>query len=190
LTADSLSGYKNKEFSELLDLDRMMNMKRKNKHLKLTVVALAVLNSMPAFSVQDVYEYKNKEGVTEFTDQVQDNKQLEKHIQIPKRTSEQEAQSKEKLDNIIEKDKELDKKLANDRKLENERLRLDAQARADKKQSESESDNDDDGRRNSNVDWYYPPVRPRPVHPIVRPKPKHPVNKPAKPVHLPSGKFK
>ena len=179
---------KNKEFFELLELDRMMNMKKKNKYLKLTVMALAVFNSMSAFSVQDVYEYQNKEGVTEFTDQVQENEKLEKHIQIPKRTSEQEDQSKEKLNNIMAKDKELDKKLANDRKLENERLRLDAQARADKKQSELESDNDDRRRRDSFGHWYYPPVKP--VHPIVRPRPKHPVNKPAKPVHLPSGKLK
>jgi len=165
-----------------------MNMKKKNKYLKLTIVSFAVFNSMSAFSVQDVYEYQNKEGVTEFTDQVKDNKKLEKHIQIPKRTSEQEAQSKEKLDGIMAKDKELDKKLANDQKLENERLRLDAQARAEKKQSESESDNNDDNRRNRNAGWYYPPVRP--VHPIERPRPTHPVNKPAKPVHRPSGKLK
>jgi len=163
-------------------------MKKKNKYLKLTIVSFAVFNSMSAFSVQDVYEYQNKEGVTEFTDQVQENKKLEKHIQIPKRTSEQEAQSKEKLDGIMAKDKELDKKLANDQKLENERLRLDAQARTKKKQSESESDNNDDNRRNRNAGWYYPPVRP--VHPIERPRPTHPVNKPAKPVHRPSGQLK
>ena len=166
----------------------MINMK-KNKWLKLTVFPLAVLCSMPTFSVQDVYEYQNKEGVTEFTDQVKDNKQLEKHIQIPKRTAEQEAQSQEKLNTIMEKDKDLNKKLANERKLENERLRRDAQARADKKQAESESEYDNSSRRrNSNGDWYYPPVRP--VHPIERPRPTHPVNRPARPVHRPSGNVK
>ncbi|MCK5662003.1 MAG: DUF4124 domain-containing protein, partial [Thiotrichaceae bacterium] len=67
---------------------------KKNKWLKLTVFPLAVLCSMPTFSVQDVYEYKNKDGVTEFSDQIEADKKLEKHIQIQKRTPEQEAQSK------------------------------------------------------------------------------------------------
>lgn len=153
-------------------------MNKNKQFFKLTVLSLTILTSMPTFAVQDVYEYQNKEGVTEFTDQVNDNKKLEKHIQIPKTTPEQEAQGKEKLDGIMAKDKELDKRLAKERKLENDRLKREAQARADKKQSEPESDNYS-RRRNSNGDWYYPPVRP--VHPIERPKPGKPVHKPGKP---------
>lgn len=159
----------------------MMKMITSNLLLKITVLPLAVFASISAFAAQDVYEYKNNEGVTEFTDQVKDNKKLEKHIQIPKRTAEQEAQSKEKLEDIMKKDKELDKKIAQQRKLENERLRLEEKARADKAKQQSESDN------NGNGDWYYPR---RPVRPIHRPKPSHPIegkpSKPGKPSNMPA----
>ena len=112
----------------------------KNK-LLLTLITLsfAVLSTMPSFSVQDVYEYKNKDGVTEFTDQIEADKKLEKHIQIQKRTPEQEAQSKAKLDEVIKKDNELDKKIAKERKLENDRLRRNQdQARQEKIRQQTE----------------------------------------------------
>lgn len=149
----------------------------KNKFLlNLTVFSFAVFSTMPAFSVQDVYEYKDKEGVTEFTDQQETGKKLEKHIQIEKRTPEQEAQSKEKLDEIMKKDKQLDKKIAKDRKLENERLRRQEQARQE--QSKQQPSNSDYNDRNYDDGWYYrrglrPPLRePKPGHlPVNRPKP-------------------
>ena len=125
----------------------------KNKLLlNFTALSFAVLSTMPCFSVQDVYEYKNKDGVTEFTDQIEADKKLEKHIQIQKRTPEQEAQSKAKLDEIIKKDNELDKKIAKERQLENDRLRRSQeQARQEKiRQQTEDSDSgvhyDADGR--------------------------------------------
>ena len=175
-----------------------MNIKKQLQ--KYTVLSIAVLSSIPALAVQDVYKYQNKEGVTEFTDQVKGDKKPENHIQIPKRTVEQEAQSKEKLDDIMKKDKELDKKLANERKLENERLRREEQARMDRNQYNSESDNSDrDNDRNDG--WYYSrPIRPvRPINPDRPHRPVHPVhpihpdrpNRPGKPkpVSRPAGRL-
>ncbi|MCU7939325.1 MAG: hypothetical protein KZQ64_15075 [gamma proteobacterium symbiont of Bathyaustriella thionipta] len=136
--------------------------------LKLTVFPVAVLCSMPVFPVQDVYQYQNKEGVTEFTDHVKGNKTPQRQFQIQKRTAEQEAQSQQKLNEIIEKDRQLDKKIARDRALENERLRRQQKAKEDDSKEPS-SDSDSGGRWRNGI--YYPP---RPVHPIHPGRPNRP----------------
>lgn len=149
-----------------------MTIKNINCPMKLLLSVALALTSMAAFSVQDVYEYQNKEGVTEFTDQPKADTAPEKHIQIEKRTPEQEAQSKEKLNEIMDKDKELDKKLARDRQLENERLRRETKARQDN--SQQQPDETDSSSRRYRRGALYPP---KPVHPIapkksgVKPKP-------------------
>ncbi|MCU7836466.1 MAG: hypothetical protein KZQ83_14605 [gamma proteobacterium symbiont of Taylorina sp.] len=118
-------------------------MNKNNQLLKLIVLSLASLSSMPVFSVQDVYEYQNKEGVTEFTDKMKANKKPEKHIQIQKMTPEQEIQSKEKLDEIMAKDEKLDKRLAKEKELEEERLEKQKKSRQEElKQQPSNSNND------------------------------------------------
>lgn len=150
----------------------------KNKFLlNLTAFLFAVFSTMPSFSVQDVYEYKDTEGVTEFTDQQETGKKLEKHIQIEKRTPEQEVQSKEQLDDIMKKDKQLDKKLARERKLENEQLRR-QQEQAKQEQKRQYAEDADHNIRFYNDGWYYrrglkPPIRdPKPGNlPVNRPRP-------------------
>lgn len=138
---------------------------------------------MQVEAAQDVYQYQNTEGVTEFTDAVKANQEPEKHFQIKKITPEEEAQSKQKLEQIREKDKALDKRLAGERQLENERrLRYQEQQAAQRKERNSEDDNksyvrghyDDD---KSYVRGYYrrPGLPVNPGKPI-RPKPGLPAN--------------
>ncbi|MCP3848818.1 MAG: hypothetical protein GY694_01080 [Gammaproteobacteria bacterium] len=143
-----------------------------NKFLKnYWFLSLAITASTQVYAVQDVYEYKNSEGVTEFTDALKDDKTPEKHIQIDKMTPEQEAKSQKKLDRIMEKDKLLDERLAKERKLENEQ-RLAEQRKIqeanEKKQQENESN---DGSNRYYDRGYYPGVPGRPVRPIVKPRP-------------------
>ncbi|MCW8932883.1 MAG: hypothetical protein OQL19_21915 [Gammaproteobacteria bacterium] len=137
--------------------------------IKLSLFLLVASFSIQLHAVQDVYEYKNDEGVIEFTDTVKEDKAPEQHIQIEKMTPEQEEQSKQKLDDIIEKDQALDERRAKERQMENE-LR-----RQTKRAQESETQEDED---NSNNDDYlyrrgrYPGVPVVPGNPIVRPKPR------------------
>lgn len=147
-----------------------------NKHALQLTALFTLLVVAQAEAVQDVYEYKNKKGVTEFTDQAKDGKVPEKQFQIQKRTPEEEAQSKEKLEHIMEKDKELDKRLAEQRRLENERIREYQEQQALKRQQELPVQDDDHySRRNKNWRPGVPirPVEPgKPGHPIAKPKPK------------------
>ena len=145
-------------------------MNKKKRLLTLTVLAVAVLASFPVFSVQNVYEYQNPGGVTEFTDQVKADQQAEKHIQIKKRTAEQEAQSKAKLAEIMKKDRELDERLAEQKKLENERLKRQQEARQKKLKEQQLKALEQPaiiGRRRKNS--YYPPKPVLPVVPPVKP---------------------
>lgn len=137
--------------------------------------------SMQAAAVQDVYEYTNKKGVTEFTDEIKADKTPEKHIQIKKMTADEKAQSQQKLEQIMDKDKELDKRLARERKLENERRRQYEEQQALKKKQQPEQEDDGISRRNNRN------LNPKPGHPIYPerpgtrpPKPSRPIN-PGKP---------
>ena len=144
-----------------------MALNMKNQTLKLTAFYFTLTVSMQAAAVQNVYEYQNSEGVTEFTDEVKADKVPEKQFQIKKMTPEEEAQSKQKLKQIMEKDKELDKRLARERQLENERkLRTQEQRAQEKKSQQQQPDEDYDrySRRRYGVPTY-------PRRPISKPQP-------------------
>ena len=139
----------------------------KNQNLKLTAFYFTMTVSMQAAAVQNVYEYQNSEGVTEFTDEVKADKVPEKQFQIKKMTPEEEALSKQKLEQVREKDKELDKRLARERQLENERKLRSQEQRAQEKQSQQQqpdADYDRYERRRYGVPTY-------PRRPNLKPKP-------------------
>jgi len=117
-----------------------------------------------AENVQKVYEYQNTQGVTEFTDTVKANKEPVKELQIEKTTPEEEARSKAKLEQIIEKDKELDERVKLQRQLENERVK--AQQKSTKQKDKQHSDDSDRDEY-----WRRVPYGVRPPHRPVRPKP-------------------
>lgn len=141
----------------------------------ITFLIIMLISIQSGMAAQDVYEYINKQGVTEFTDELKSSKTPESHIQIEEMTLEEEALSKQKLDKIMEKDAELDKRLARERQIENKRRQEFEQQQALKNRQEPQvEDNggDNDSLRN---DWYYGrPVRPGnpgiPTKPINRPK--------------------
>ena len=151
---------------------------RKKNFFKLIVLSLSLLLAPQLKAVQDVYEYKNKQGVTEFTDELKTDKVPEQHIQIEKRTAEEEALSQQKLDKIRQRDDQLDKKLAQERAIENEHRRKLAEQQALNKEQKAESE------ENDNDDGYYDngyydrpgrlpigsPIKPKPPgKPVVRP---------------------
>ncbi len=134
--------------------------------LKITLIVFFLTFFMPVLAVQDVFEYKNKEGVTEFTDELKENKTPESHVQIKKMTPEQEDESKQKLEQIMEKDKELDKRLAREKQLENERrLKIEKQRALEGKQDVEPEDDGVSRINNRNL-------RPKPVPPIYPGKPR------------------
>jgi len=147
------------------------------KHLFKVVVTISILTSPIAFSAQDVYEYKNKAGVTEFTDQKNNNAKLQKHIQIDKTTAEQEARSEEKLQQIIKNDQQLDKQIAEKKKLEDEQKLLRKEANQEKSQQQNSNNNNNNNDRYDNG-YYYPTPR----HLINRHDLKNPGEKPNRPV--------
>jgi len=141
-------------------LNNLWNKIMNSKRQLITLSILTIFSSISAVSAQNVYEYKNNEGVTEFTDERKENEIPEKNIQIKNRTAEQEAKSKEKLNEIMTKDKELDKQIAKENKLKNKHLKEQQEAKEKKLKQQQSSENGDD-------DFYYPPGRVRPEH---RPK--------------------
>ena len=125
---------------------------------------------MQAEAVQNIYQYQNSEGVTEFTDEVKVNQKPEEQFQIKKMTPEEEAISKQKLEQIRENNKALDKRLARERQLENERKRqYQEQQAAQRKEANLEDDSDDNNFYGGG--YYRRPGLPlNPGRPI-RPKP-------------------
>jgi membrane-associated HD superfamily phosphohydrolase len=119
----------------------MNNLITKNV-LHWVVVATFIFVSSSVFAEQAVYQYQNESGVTEFTDQQKGDVQAVQEIKIPKRTAEQEAQSKAKLESIIAKDKELDK--AREARKQQEHDRRIQQLEAAKKRSETKDDKEKD----------------------------------------------
>jgi len=150
-----------------------MNMKNLLFNL---IILFLVYCPITAFAVQDVYEYENKQGVTEFTDRIKPDQNPASHIQIEKRTAEQEAQGQAKLDAIVKKDQEFDKQIAEQKQIEIEnrqrRQELNNQ-RAEQQAADNKDDYDDN--RYGYYDRYYRPIPGRPIH---RPKPVHPIEKP------------
>lgn len=138
----------------------------------LSVFCQAIANEqVSSETVQNVYEYQNAQGVTEFTDTIKTDKAVVNQLQIKKQTPEEEAQSKAKLEQLMEKDKELDKRLNLQRQLENERhLRHQNERELEKLKKEQSADSKDN---NSNRDaiWIGPP-RIRPPNRPVKPRPK------------------
>ena len=138
------------------------------------MLLFAVINNAIAQEIQDVYQYKTDEGVTEFTDQVKPEKELINHSQIRKMTSEEEQLRQEKLDEIIEKDKQADRQRALQNQLEQERrLRQQREKEIERlKRQQAEDSNKSDKDRD--VIWLIPPRR----HPRPPIKPEHPIEKP------------
>lgn len=145
-----------------------------NKHfITLMTLSFICLFSLSLLAEQTVYQYKNSDGVVEFTDEIKADKQPEKKIQIKKMTPEEEALSQKKLQEIRKKDAALNKRLAREIELENEQQRLyDEQKARERMEPQYEEQY---SRRTSGDVWYAPgrPVRPgRPPGarpPIVRP---------------------
>lgn len=150
-------------------------------NLKLFIILLVLQTSdLLADNTQQVYEYKNKDGVTEFTDQLKQDKEIVSESKIKKMTPEQEAESKAQLEAIVEKDKELDKQRALRNQLEKERrLRLQKEKELEqlKKEQAEESEKD---KNSGDIYWRtrpkrYPPVRPeQPIHRPPKPRPPRP----------------
>ncbi len=158
-----------------------MTISRNKIFFNLSVLSFSLLLAVQAEAVQDIYEYKNKQGVTEFTDEPKTDKTPEKHIQIEKRTAEEEALSKQKLDKIREKDAQLDKRLAHERAIENEHRRklAEQQALNNKQKAESEENDNDDGYYDNG--YYDRPGR-LPIGSPIKPKPPgKPVIRPGRP---------
>ena len=130
---------------------------------KISVFLLTLSFSAQVAAVQDVYEYKNSEGVVEFTDAVKTDQKLEKHIQIEKMTPEEEALGKQKLDQIMKKDQALDERLAKERQLENKR-RQEAQKQASEAQKNNAQNNEKNTYSNRHRRGFH---RRRPVLPDV-----------------------
>lgn len=119
----------------------MNNLINKNR-LQLIAMMFFLAMSLAVFAEQNVYQYQNDSGVTEFTDQQKGDVQAVQQISIPKRTAEQEAQSKAKLESIIAKDKELDK--AREARKQQEYDRRMQQLEAAKKRAKTKDDKEKD----------------------------------------------
>lgn len=128
------------------------------------IAQTSAMAETPPDEVQKVYEYQNSQGVTEFTDTVKTNQEPVKELQIEKTTPEEEARSKAKLEQIIEKDKELDERVKLQRQLENERIKT--QQKSTKPKDNNSADDSD-----HNEYWRRVPYGVRPPHKPVRPKP-------------------
>jgi len=157
-----------------------MTISRKKIFFNLSILPFSLLLAVQVEAVQDVYKYKNKQGVIEFTDERKTDKTPEKHIQIEKRSAEEEALSEQKLDKIMEKDAQLDKRLDHERAIENEHRRklAEQQALKDKQKAEYQKDdnnNDDDDYYDNG---YYDRPGKRPVKPEL---PGKPVLRPGRP---------
>ena len=161
-----------------------------NRHfITLLTLSLSGLFATSLLAEQTVYQYKNSDGVVEFTDAVKADKKPEKQIKIKKMTAEEEAQSQERLEEIRKKDAQLNKRLAREIEMEEERQRLYEEEKA-RERLESQYE-EQYSRRNSGDIWYVPgrPIRPpgfrppgnRPPGsrpPIVRPPIARPPGRP------------
>jgi hypothetical protein len=141
-----------------------------------------------AEEMQDIYEYKDKKGVVEFTDEIKPDETLEKHVQIKRSTAEENAVREEKLELIMAKDKELDKKLAIERKKERQQeLALKQQREAAKAEQlrKQQAEQQWEQYNNGNPYWRqgsYPPYGPMPPH-----RPDYPETPVQLPAQLPAG---
>ena len=141
--------------------------------ISLTLVGqLYAMSEVQAEDVQQVYEYKNSQGVTEFTDAIKSDKEPVKELQIKKMTEEEKVQGKAKLEEIMEKDKALDARVEAQRQAENERVKTESKST---KQKQNKSDTDS----NSDVYLRRVPYGVRPPHKPVRPRPR-PTPRPAR----------
>ena len=120
-----------------------------------------------------IYMYKNDNGVPEFTDTVKPNRAPDAERKLKNMTPEQEAESKAKLDQIIEDDKALDARIAEQEKQDAER---EAQRQSEKQEQPKQEENvteDESDYYNRDV------VNDRPHRPINRPiRPKPPITRP------------
>jgi len=129
-----------------------------------------------------VYEYKNNNGVTEFTDQVKPDEQAVKEIKVQPMSEEQKHEATEKL-NKIEKDSAiLDKQLEADRRIELQEQ--EAANRAKQEQQRLDQQAEIQAQHNSSVVTRQNPIRPinpvipvQPIKPAPRPLPGKPHHK-------------
>lgn len=126
------------------------------------------LQTAYAEEVQDIYKYKNKEGVIEFTDELKPNASPKKHIQIKRSTEEENAIREEKLELIKAKDKELDKRLAIEReKKQRQELALKKQrekAKAEQLKIQQQTQQEQEQYYYGWPYWQHPMPMP-PIHP-------------------------
>jgi len=128
-----------------------------------------------AEDVENVYQYKNSEGVTEFTDTVKEDQQPVNEIKIPKMSEQEKVQATEKLQKIEQQNEELDKRLDAERQADREQQLQRQKAKAEQKNNEEQSDD---------VEYYHDggirdrdrlrPVIPRPIQPIAPVRPISP----------------
>ena len=131
-----------------------------------------------AEEMQDIYKYKSKDGVVEFTDEIKPDESPKKHVQIKRSTAEENAQRQEKLELIRAKDKELYKRLAIDReKKRHQELALKKQ----REEAKAEQRRQQQQVQQEHYYYGYPYWR-RPWYPN-RP---HPPHRPGRPEHLPT----
>jgi len=159
-----------------------------NKHGYLQILLALSLSSQAvvlyADDVDNIYQYKNSEGVTEFTDTVKEDKAPVNQIKIPKMTEQEKAQATKKLEQVEQENKELDQQLEAQRQLDKERNIQRQKVQAEKKKNEQQSDETQEIKYYNNgtqlgrpIVRPRPPIRPRP--PTVQPRPR-PVQLPAR----------
>ncbi|RKZ86940.1 MAG: hypothetical protein DRQ39_05060 [Gammaproteobacteria bacterium] len=127
-----------------------------------------------AEDVENIYQYKNSEGVTEFTDTVKENQQPVNEIKIPKMSEQEKVQATEKLKQVEQENNELNQRLEaqKEQDLQNQK------DRAQQKKEQQQSDEPEE------IEYYnngyvrdrdrLRPVVPRPVQPVAPVRPISP----------------
>lgn len=131
-----------------------------------------------AEDVENVYQYKNSEGVTEFTDTVKEDQQPVNEIKIPKMSEQEKVQATEKLKQVEQENNELNQRL----EAQKEQDLQNKKDRAQQKKEQQQSDEPEEIEYYNNGTIRNRPIRPHP------PRPEHPINRPGqpRPVQLPA----
>ena len=149
----------------------------KNTLFNTIFLSLLCCYSMLVLAAQDIYQYEDKEGVTEFTDRLKPDKTPKQHIQIENTPARQIVEGQDRLDKLIQYNEEYDNNIAEQQRLENERREKQQELNA---QRSNDQINETDNNRYDYNGGYYgsrpgrPGYRPKPVNPIERPKPVKP----------------
>ena len=154
-------------------------MKIKMMSWYLLVMSSLFVQAIYADETETIYKYDNSNGVPEFTDTLKPGEKPDAQREVDVMTSEQEAASKAKLDQIVADDKELDVRMSEQKKRDAERSAQRQQEQNTKQDDQEQDVTDDEGYYyNHNRNVHNNPNRPidrpinRPVQPIVRPTPR------------------